>query len=75
MWSDRSGAEEPGCGTARPKPWEVDDELWSVIGPLLPTASTPRQENPMILPVSRPRGGDTPSPLGEGDRPHPDRGS
>jgi transposase len=25
-----------GCGAARPKPWEVDDELWAVIEPLLP---------------------------------------
>ncbi|MFD9855761.1 IS5 family transposase [[Kitasatospora] papulosa] len=25
-----------GCGVARPKPWEVDDELWAVIEPLLP---------------------------------------
>ncbi|SEB63215.1 Transposase [Streptomyces sp. TLI_105] len=26
-----------GCGVARPKPWDVDDELWTVIEPLLPT--------------------------------------
>jgi transposase len=25
-----------GCGVARPKPWEVDDDLWAVIEPLLP---------------------------------------
>ncbi len=25
-----------GCGVARRKPWEVDDELWAVIEPLLP---------------------------------------
>ncbi|MFL3866641.1 transposase [Streptomyces griseobrunneus] len=25
-----------GCGVARPKPWEVDDALWTVIEPLLP---------------------------------------
>ncbi|MFE7317952.1 IS5 family transposase [Streptomyces sp. NPDC057555] len=25
-----------GCGVARPKLWEVDDELWAVIAPLLP---------------------------------------
>ena len=25
-----------GCRVARPKPWEVDDELWAVIEPLLP---------------------------------------
>ncbi|GAA3784382.1 hypothetical protein GCM10022403_018770 [Streptomyces coacervatus] len=25
-----------GCGVARPEPWEVDDELWAVIEPLLP---------------------------------------
>ncbi|MFF4083531.1 IS5 family transposase [Streptomyces sp. NPDC001777] len=25
-----------GCGVARPKPWEADDELWAVIEPLLP---------------------------------------
>lgn len=25
-----------GCEVARPKPWEVDDELWAVIEPLLP---------------------------------------
>lgn len=25
-----------GCGVARPKPWDVDDELWAVIEPLLP---------------------------------------
>ncbi|MFF3390095.1 IS5 family transposase [Streptomyces sp. NPDC002669] len=25
-----------GCGVARPKPWEVDEELWAVIEPLLP---------------------------------------
>jgi len=24
------------CAVARPKPWEVDDELWAVIEPLLP---------------------------------------
>ncbi|MFH8425957.1 IS5 family transposase [Streptomyces sp. NPDC018038] len=24
------------CGVARPKPWDVDDELWAVIEPLLP---------------------------------------
>jgi transposase len=27
-----------GCGVARPKPWDVDDELWAVIEPLLPKA-------------------------------------
>jgi hypothetical protein len=27
-----------GCWVARPKPWEVDDELWAVIEPLLPKA-------------------------------------
>ncbi|WP_431193213.1 transposase [Streptomyces tendae] len=25
-----------GCGVARPKPWDVGDELWAVIEPLLP---------------------------------------
>lgn len=25
-----------GCGVARPKPWNVDDELWALIEPLLP---------------------------------------
>src|SRR3954451_10903150 len=25
-----------GGGVARPKPWEVDDEMWAVIEPLLP---------------------------------------
>jgi hypothetical protein len=25
-----------GYEVARPKPWEVDDELWAVIEPLLP---------------------------------------
>ena len=25
-----------GCWVARPKPWDVDDELWAVIEPLLP---------------------------------------
>jgi transposase len=25
-----------GCGVARPKPWDADDELWAVIEPLLP---------------------------------------
>lgn len=25
-----------GCGVVRPKPWEVDAELWAVIEPLLP---------------------------------------
>jgi transposase len=25
-----------GWAVARPKPWEVDDELWAVIEPLLP---------------------------------------
>ena len=27
-----------GCEVARPKPWEVDDELWAVIEPLPPKA-------------------------------------
>jgi hypothetical protein len=26
-----------GSWVARPKPWEVNDELWAVIEPLLPT--------------------------------------
>jgi transposase len=25
-----------GCGVARPKPWDVDNELWAVVEPLLP---------------------------------------
>jgi transposase len=25
-----------GCWVARPKPWDVDDELWALIEPLLP---------------------------------------
>src|SRR6478752_283178 len=25
-----------GCRMARPKPWDVDDELWAVVEPLLP---------------------------------------
>lgn len=25
-----------GCWVARPKSWEVDDELWAVIEPLMP---------------------------------------
>ncbi|WP_440862350.1 transposase [Streptomyces capoamus] len=32
LWKWRSG----GCGVARPKPWQVDDELWAMIEPLSP---------------------------------------
>ncbi|MFD9218412.1 IS5 family transposase [Streptomyces sp. NPDC059544] len=33
---DHSGTGDLGVRVARPKPWEVDDELWAVIEPLLP---------------------------------------
>lgn len=38
---------------ARPKPWEVDDELWSLIEPLLPTVER-RRTHPARKRTGRP---------------------
>jgi transposase len=35
-WLDHSGTDDPGVLGGASKPWDVDDELWALIEPLLP---------------------------------------